>query len=75
MKEITSTVKIVKELFANTKYNLDYYQREYVWKTRQVKDLTGRSFRRNSQAITKKSHERREVGNYTHYFLGSDHHL
>ena len=28
MKEINSQTRTVRELFANTKYNLDYYQRD-----------------------------------------------
>ena len=70
MKEIKSQTKAVRELFANTKYNLDYYQREYVWRFEHVKelidDLTD-AFSTNY----KPDHIRQEVSNYTHYFLGS----
>ena len=70
MREIKSQTKTVRELFANTKYNLDYYQREYVWRSEHVKelidDLTD-AFSTNY----KSDHIRQEVSNYTHYFLGS----
>ena len=52
------------------KYDLDFYQREYVWSDKQVseliKDLTD-EFQRNYD----ESHDRTEVDKYSHYFLGS----
>lgn len=70
MKEINSQTKTVRELFANTKYNLDYYQREYVWQTKHVTELIGDLIDEFSNSY-EPGHERKEVGNYAHYFLGS----
>ncbi len=70
MREIKSQTKTVRELFANTKYNLDYYQREYVWQSEHVKELIGDltdAFSSNYEP----NQTRPEVSNYTHYFLGS----
>ena len=70
MKKIDSQTRTVRELFANIKYNLDYYQREYVWQTEHVTELIGDltdAFSNNY----KPEHERKEVGSYAHYFLGA----
>ena len=70
MKEIKSQTKTVRALFANTRYNLDYYQREYVWQFKHVTELIGdliSEFSNNYES----GDERKEVSNYTHYFLGS----
>lgn len=60
--------------FANSlkgrKYSIDYYQREYQWREKQVQelvnDLTGKFLEEY-----KPEHERRQVADYPHYFLGS----
>ena len=70
MQEIGSKSKTVAELFYNTKYNLDYYQREYVWKSKHVEELIGDLTNEFSKHY-KSGDERKEVGNYAHYFLGS----
>jgi len=70
MKEIDGQSKTVQELLANTKYTLDYYQRGYNWETKHVteliNDLEGK-FLDSYSAV----HGRDQVGNYSHYFLGS----
>ena len=70
MIEIKSREKTIKELLHGKKYDLDFYQREYVWTEKLVseliKDLTN-AFQRNY----KETHDRTEVDNYGHYFLGS----
>jgi uncharacterized protein with ParB-like and HNH nuclease domain len=52
------------------RYSIDYYQREYKWGDKQVRemvdDLTN-SFLDGYDP----SHERRQVVEYPHYFLGS----
>ena len=70
MREIKSQTKTVRELFANTKYNLDYYQREYVWQSEHVKELISDLTDAFSSNYNSKQ-TRPEVSNYTHYFLGS----
>ena len=54
----------------NTKYHLDYYQREYSWQDKHVTELLddlSRTFlERYTEGDTLKN-----VRDYTHYFLGS----
>lgn len=70
MQEIQGKTRSVRELLSGAKYGIDYYQREYKWQTKQivelVSDLTG-AFLDDYQ----ETHERRDVANYDHYFLGS----
>ncbi len=70
MKEIQSKTRSVRELLSDTKYGIDYYQREYKWQTKQmvelVTDLTT-AFLEEYQP----QHERKDVASYGHYFLGS----
>jgi len=70
MKEIDGQAKTIQELLANKKYSLDYYQREYSWQTKHVieliEDLVNKFF-----DSYKDEHDRSQVGNYSHYFLGS----
>lgn len=52
------------------KYTIDFYQREYAWQERQVRelvdDLTGKFL-----DFYDSGHSRHEVEQYGHYFLGS----
>ena len=68
MNKIQAQAKTVKQLLGK-KYAVDYYQREYRWKTEQVDalidDLTG-VFNENHE----ETHRRKDVKGYGHYFLG-----
>lgn len=70
MNKIDADDRTVFELLNNKKYAIDYYQREYRWTTENiqqlVEDLEGRFL-----ADYHEHHERKEVKNYGHYFLGS----
>ncbi len=70
MGGIQGHARSVNELLDKKKYQIDYYQREYKWEPKQIRelieDLTHR-FRRNF----KPDHERDAVDNYGQYFLGS----
>jgi len=70
MREIQGEARTVNQLLRGVKYSVDYYQREYKWKSKQVmelvKDLTSQ-FLEDYQP----EHERRRVEEYSHYFLGS----
>lgn len=70
MKEIQGKARTVRELLKGAKYSIDYYQREYRWRTKQIlellNDLTG-SFLEGFDP----GHAREEVEQYPHYFLGS----
>lgn len=70
MREILGTAKTVRELLKGMKYSIDYYQREYKWHDKQVRelvdDLTGKFLEEYDP-----THERKKVAGYPHYFLGS----
>ena len=70
MKEIQGKARTVRELLSGAKYGIDYYQREYKWQTKQmaelISDVTG-AFLEDYQ----EAHQRADVANYGHYFLGS----
>lgn len=68
--KIDAQAKSVNDLLSNKKYNIDYYQREYKWETKQITELLEdleAKFLESYEA----GHERTEVGSYRHYFLGS----
>lgn len=62
--------RTIRELLSGRKYSIDYYQREYKWKAKQVTelidDLAGK-FRESHE----EGNERSAVAEYGHYFLGS----
>ena len=69
MKRIEGRARTVKELLDGGKYTIDFYQREYAWQERQVRelvdDLAGKFL-----DFHEPDHERAEVEDYGHYFLG-----
>jgi hypothetical protein len=70
MREILGKAKTVRELLKGVKYSIDYYQREYKWHEKQIRelvdDLSGK-FLEEYQP----THPRSKVADYPHYFLGS----
>jgi len=70
VREILGKAKTVRELLKGVKYSIDYYQREYKWHDKQIRelldDLSGK-FLEEYQP----SHPRTKVADYPHYFLGS----
>ncbi|MGB8344340.1 MAG: DUF262 domain-containing protein, partial [Ktedonobacteraceae bacterium] len=70
MREILGKAKTIREILGNTKYSIDYYQREYKWEEKQVRelveDLTSRFL-----LDYEPGHSRSAVAQYGHYFLGS----
>jgi Protein of unknown function DUF262/Protein of unknown function (DUF1524) len=70
MREILGKAKTVRELLKGVKYSIDYYQREYKWHGKQIRelvdDLTGKFLEEYDP-----SHDRKKVADYPHYFLGS----
>jgi uncharacterized protein with ParB-like and HNH nuclease domain len=70
MKEILGKAKSVRELLKGVKYSIDYYQREYKWHDKQLRELIddlSSKFLEEYQP----EHDRRKVAEYPHYFLGS----
>ena len=69
-KTIDGRARTVRELLDKAKYAIDFYQREYAWQERQVRelidDLTGKFL-----DSYEPEHSRHEVEGYGHYFLGS----
>lgn len=69
-REIDGKGRTVRELLGGKKYSIDYYQREYKWKTKQVieliDDLAGQFLDDYEEGS-----ERSAVAEYGHYFLGS----
>lgn len=70
MQEIQGKTKNIQELLAGTSYGIDYYQREYKWKTKQLSELLGDLTSRFFEDY-KEKHTTKDVANYGHYFLGS----
>ena len=69
MQKILGNAKSVRNLLSQ-KYQIDYYQRDYNWETKQIFELVedlSTSFLRDYS----EGHERREVAKYGMYFLGS----
>ncbi|MGI8546836.1 MAG: DUF262 domain-containing protein [Gemmatimonadaceae bacterium] len=70
MKEILGKAKTVRELLKGVKYSIDYYQREYKWHEKQIRELVddlSNKFLEEYQP----SHARSKVADYPRYFLGS----
>lgn len=70
MKEIQAKTRSVRELMSDTKYGIDYYQREYKWQTKQIVELVSDLTSAFLEEY-RPQHERKEVASYGHYFLGS----
>ena len=70
MREILGKAKTVRELLKGVKYSIDYYQREYKWHDKQIRELIddlSDKFLEEYQP----GHPRGKVEEYPHYFLGS----
>lgn len=70
MREILGKAKTVRELLKGVKYSIDYYQREYKWHEKQIRELVddlSDKFLEEYQP----GHSRSKVADYPHYFLGS----
>lgn len=70
MREIRGDAKSIRSLLGGAKFAIDYYQREYRWKKKQVVELIN-----DLSDMFLESHEegneRSAVEGYNHYFLGS----
>ena len=70
MREILGKAKTIRELLKGVKYSIDYYQREYRWHEKQIRELVddlADKFLEDYQP----AHPRTKVADYAHYFLGS----
>ena len=69
MKKIDGKGQSIRELLSGAKYSIDYYQREYRWQTKQISELLDDLTEKFLESY-ESSHERGEVEQYGHYFLG-----
>lgn len=69
MNKILGDAKSVRELLSQ-KYGIDYYQRDYKWESRQIRELIEDLTTRFSQDFDSE-HERSDGDRYGRYFLGS----
>jgi uncharacterized protein with ParB-like and HNH nuclease domain len=70
VREILGKAKTVRELLKGVKYSIDYYQREYKWHEKQIRELVddlSDKFLEEYQP----AHPRSKIADYPHYFLGS----
>lgn len=70
MREILGKAKTIRELLKGIKYSIDYYQREYRWQEKHIKELI-QDLSTNFLEEYRPEHPREAVGEYGHYFLGS----
>ncbi|MGB8265972.1 MAG: DUF262 domain-containing protein [Candidatus Velthaea sp.] len=69
-REIDGKGRTVRELLANRKYSIDYYQREYKWQQKQVAELI-EDLADKFLDSHEEGDERSAVADYGRYFLGS----
>jgi hypothetical protein len=69
-REIDGKGRTVRELLAGRKYSIDYYQREYKWRQKQISELL-EDLAAKFQECHEEGNERGAVADYGHYFLGS----
>ena len=70
MREILGKAKTVSELLKGVKYSIDYYQREYKWLEKQIRELVDDLSNKFLEEY-RPEHDRMQVADYPHYFLGS----
>lgn len=70
MKKIDGDARTVRGLLTGAKYGIDYYQREYRWGTKQIRELLNDLAAKFLDSY-EEGHERKAVKDYGHYFLGS----
>ena len=70
MKEIRGEAKNMRSLLDHAKFTIDYYQREYRWQRKQVRELL-EDLTEKFRDSYKDGHDQSDVEHYGHYFLGS----
>ena len=70
VKKIDGTPKNPKQLLQNTKYSIHYYQREYMWQTKQIEELID-DLTSEFLNYYKDGDSRQAVQDYGSYFMGS----
>lgn len=70
MKEIHGEARSVAEILKGARYTIDYYQRDYKWEEKQLRELIDDLSEQFLDAHDP-AHQREAVQNYPFYFLGS----
>ncbi|GHF79839.1 DUF262 domain-containing protein [Deinococcus ficus] len=70
MKRVEGVTRSVRELLEKRKYVIDFYQRDYKWKPKEVEELVTDLTERFLDDY-RPEHPRSQVEKYGHYFLGS----
>ncbi|MFH1252074.1 MAG: DUF262 domain-containing protein [bacterium] len=70
MKEIKGKEKSIRLLLENTRFSIDYYQREYKWQIKQLQELIEDLTEKFLESY-EEGDERSAIQNYENYFLGS----
>ena len=66
MNEILGKAKTVRKLLKGVKYSIDFYQRDYKWQEKQIKELLDDLTVKFLEAYHS-SHERKQVKEYVNY--------
>ena len=69
MEQITSDTPTISKLLGDTRYNIDFFQREYRWGRRQAAQLLDDLFGAFGESYAE-GHQRTDVETYGQYFLG-----
>ena len=70
MKKIQGETSSVDKLLSNRKFTIGYFQREYNWKEKHIRELI-KDLSDNFLDNYEKGDEREDVLEYSHYYLGS----
>jgi uncharacterized protein with ParB-like and HNH nuclease domain len=70
LKQIKGQPKNLRHLLSGIKYTVHYYQREYMWGKKQIEELI-EDLTSEFLDQYESGHERSEIINYGHYFMGS----
>ena len=67
---VKADAKTVREILDKNKYEIEVFQREYAWERKQIEQLLS-DLESKFQSDYDESHERKDVQNYSKYYLGS----
>ncbi len=69
MQTLTAQERTIRDVLANKRYHIDYYQREYRWGAKHVQDMLNDLLAEFAD-LHKPANDRAEVEHYGKYFLG-----
>ena len=71
MKKIQGETSSVDKLLRNRKFTIGYFQREYNWKEKHIRELIKDLLDSFSNNYTEGDDREEDVPGYDHYYLGS----